>query len=354
MRLLILRSVPVDKDHPGPDRDYLQAFNTRYAERVIGSLRNDISFCSACGPDCSFCRKTRVPDCADDLVAVIDFPAVQSYLLETPGDCVPQDVPDHDVLLAINIHEQVLLEMLRGCEAWGTKGVVVPLEAPDWVSGATRAEAERVCQARGVELAFPKPFCAFDPPAGSFLAEFRDYFRIGMPDVELTVEKGRISEARVKVSAACGATYYIARWLEGKSLEDDLEFEVVGKRLHSYPCTASMEWDDELGETCLHVAGEAHKKILSGIKDVTDEGSGLVMSPLGIMVQKPVPPRENIENIEKAKEEILARLKETGSLTLTEARKLKGTTPAAVSSALLVLKRQGRIRVEDGRVTPAG
>ena len=354
MRLVVLRSVPVDQQHPGLDPAYLQTFNTRYAERVLGNLRNEDSFCSACGPDCHFCRKTRAPRRGDDIVAVFDFPAVLPYLMENPADHVPPGVPEHDVLLAINIHEQILLEMVGRCDEWGTKGVVVPVEAPGWISGAARSEAETTCGRLGIELAFPKPFCAFDPPSGSFLAEFRKHFRIGMPDVHLTVKEGAITEARVDVSAACGATYYIARWLERKGVEDDLEFEVVSKRLHSYPCTASMEWDDELSETCLHIAGEAHKNILSGIKEVSHEGSGMMMSPVGVMVQKPVPPRENIENIEEARAAILEGLEAGGSLTLAEARSLGGKTPAAISSALLMLKQEGRIAVQNGVIRESG
>ena len=226
--------------------------------------------------------------------------------------------------------------------------MVAPIEAPDWISGATRSVAAEICRAKGVELAFPKPFCAFDPPAGTLLAEFRKYFRIGMPEVRLRVESGRIEEARVEVSAACGATWYIARWLEGKGTDDDLEFDVISRRLHSYPCSASMEWDDELNETCLHIAGEAHKRILAGIKKVSPGGSGMVRSPVGIMVRKPVPVRENIRNIEEAGAALLRCLDERQSMTLAEARKLAGSTPAAVSSALLILKREGKIAVEAG------
>jgi len=350
MRLIILRSVPVDRDRHGPDSDYLQTFNTRYAGKVLGNLRNEDSFCSACGPDCHFCRRTRAPRCGNDIAGVFDFPAVLPYLIETPADYVPPQVPEHDVILAIHIHEQILLDILKRSGDWGTRGVVVPIEASDWVSGSARAEAEAICGRAGMELAFPKPFCAFDPPKGSLLAEFRKQFRVGKPDVHLTVEEGRITEARTDVSAACGATYYVARWLEGKGVDDDLEFEVVSKRLHSYPCTASMEWDDELNETCLHIAGEAHKRILSAIKEIPDEGSGMVMSPVGVMVQKPVAARENMENIERARTAILERLRAGGSLTLAEARQLGGKTPAAAGSALLILKQEGAVQVVEGRI----
>ena len=106
-----------------------------------------------------------------------------------------------------------------------------------------------------MEIAFPKPFCGFKPAPGGALAAFRDYFRIGYPEVELAVENGKITKATVIASGACGSTYYIARWLIGRSLEDDLVTEVISKRLHSFPCTATMVTDPETKEPILHIGG---------------------------------------------------------------------------------------------------
>lgn len=261
MKLVVLRSKRIEKPKNG-DIDYLQTFNTRYAEKVIGNLKGGADFCSVCGPDCIFCRKPYNRHYDRDIAGIIDFPAVLPYVLESPSDYVPGDIPAHDVLLVINIHEQILLEVLKICKHWGTKGAVVPLEAPHWISGATKVQANEICEQHDIEISFPKPFCSFKPPGGGALDAFRDEFHIGFPDVDLSVENGKITEAHVHVSAACGATYYIARWLVGRSLKDNLEIEVISKRLHSYPCTASMEWDKELDDTPLHIAGKAHYEML--------------------------------------------------------------------------------------------
>lgn len=347
MKVVILRSTDHD-DSPTRAEDYLQEFDTLYAERVIRNLRDDPGYCSACGPDCSNCRRAQAKSHTEDIAAVIDFPALLPYLLETPADYLPRDVPAHDVLLAIHIHEQILLEVVKCCAKWGTKAVVVPLEAPDWVSGAAKAAAYETCEAQGIDLAFPKPFCSFNPPVGGVLSDFRERFAIGAPDVELAIDQGRIRDARVKVSAACGATYCVGRWLVGRDVNDNLEVEVISKRLHSFPCTASMVWDYEIGDTVMHAAAHAHYDILSPIRESASANADdiMIMSPLGRMVQKPAPARENLENVERAKQFILAELARRTKITFEQLRENRKISPAAINSALIILKKEEEIRTE--------
>lgn len=352
MRLLILRSEGRAAGRR-PEEPYAQQFSGSFAERVIANLIGEEGCCTACGPDCIACRKHYERKFGKHIVGVIALPGVLPYLLENPEAHLPRDVPAHDILLAINVHEQILLEFLKRCGRWGTRGVVAPVEAADWVSGSARAEARKICQAGGVEVAFPKPFCSFDPPAGSLLAEFRRGFHIGKPAVELKVRDARIAEAHVEVSAACGATYYVARWLAGRSLQDDLKYEVVAKRMHSYPCTASMAWDSEIGDTIMHVASQAHYEILASLTKEAAPEPEMVISPLGGPVLKPVPPRENIRNIERAKEAILEDLASGRRVSLRKLGRKRKIPPAAISSALLILKQEGKIRKEGGKIVRA-
>ena len=352
MNLLIIRSGPLAGGRR-TDEAYTQEFRSTYAERVIGNLVDESCFCTACGPECNACRKDYGRHFGRDIAAVIDLPPVLPYLLENAAEHVPDSVPRHDVLLAINVHEQVLLEFVKLCGRWGTRGLIVPLEAPDWVSAAARRQARHVCSQAGVEIDFPKPFCAFDPPAGSLLDRFRRRFCIGKPLVELTIGEGVIDKAHVHVSAACGATYYVARWLVGKCVDDDLRYEVIAKRMHSYPCTASMKWDEELGDTAMHVASQAHYEILTPLAArARDESPEMVASPLGGLIRRPVKPRENIENIERAKEVILGQLACRGAVSLRNLRKNRHITPAAMNSALLLLKQSGKIRTQGDSILP--
>ena len=353
MNVLILRSAKRETQRR-PDDPYAQVFDSAYAARVVGNLIGEKGFCSSCGPDCNACRQPYNRTYAENIAAIIDLPAVLGHLLEDPGRHVPQDIPPHDVLLAIDIHEQIMVEMVRRCAGRPARGVVVPLEAPDSVSGAARAQARRICADRGVEIAFPKPFCDFNPPAGGVLDEFRRRFHIGRPAVELTVKDGRIEKAHVEVSAACGATYYVARWLQGRRVDEDLKYEVVAKRMHSFPCTASMKWDDELGDTVMHVASRAHDEILAPLQGRDDpRGPSMIRSPLGTMVVAPARPGENVENVDRIREAILEALARENTVSLRGLMAKSRVTSAALSSALLGLKREGRIHVQGDSVRKA-
>lgn len=346
MKLLVFRSFG-DADSSG---EYLQEFDTKYAGRVIQHLRGGSGACSACVQDCIGCLSKYHRSCSEDDIAVVDFPAVLPYILENPAEYLPADVPEHDVLLAVHIHEQVLLEVLKVCKGWGTKGVIVPLESPGWISGSARSEAEEICKENGIEIAFPKPFCAFDPEADTFLSEFRDYYHIGRPSVDLTVEDGVVSETNVRVSAACGATYYVARWLEGRKLSDNIEIEVIAKRMSSYPCTASMERDPALdNDTPMHIACQAHDTMLSGHKERVVREDDMIPSPTGGMIYRPAPAKENEDNIDDAKELILDKLKEAGEFQVKDIRDVGQSSPAALNSALLLLKKEGLITIEGGQ-----
>ncbi len=350
MKVLILRSEKTAA-RESPTHPYLQHFSSSYAEKVIGNLTGDDRFCTACGPDCLHCRRGYNRKFGDDIAGVIAFPAALPHLLENPEDHLPRALPQHDIMLAINIHEQILLEILKRCAEAGTRGIVAPMEAPGWVSGSARTEAKTLCRENNIEVSFPEPFCDFDPPSGSTLAEFRERFHIGKPEVALDIRHNRIKDARVEISAPCGATYYVARWLLGKHLDDDLKHEVVSKRLHSYPCTASMKWDDEIGDTPLHVAALAHYEILAQLKKKAQEDRGMMMSPTGQMIPRPAPLQENLKNVETAKAAILETLSDGKAVSLHSLKEKQEITPAALHSALLILKQEGKIRTAGGNIT---
>ncbi len=86
-----------------------------------------------------------------------------------------------------------------------------------------------------------------------FIAEFG----IGRPEVRVEVDRReRITHVDVLRSAPCGSTWFVAKQLEGVEVEDKRElYERISESHHSYPCTASMEKDREIGDTILHKAG---------------------------------------------------------------------------------------------------
>ncbi len=356
MKLVIFRS----RERPGKKKigEYDLEFDTRYAEKVIGNLLNADDFCTSCADECIHCRRPYKRTCKENVADIFDLPSVLPYLLENPGKYMPCDVPRHDVLLVICIHEQILLEVLKRCKEWGTRAVIVPLEAPNWIRGGTITEARQICEKSGIEIAFPKPFCSLDPPAGTILETFRDRFHTGCPEIEIKIKDGKIEKAFVRTSAPCGATYYVARWLIGRSVKDNLKFEVVSKRWHSYPCTASMEWDDEIGNTILHLAGNFHFKVLDSLSGRAErekeKTEARVFVPfLGVTLPKPIPPEESMKHVEDAKMLIINKLTKAGVVTLEELKETHGIMPAALTSAILLLKKEGKIRVDERGVWPA-
>ena len=126
MNIVVLRSVGTGSVPPSEERAYVQQRDTAFAERVLGNLLDRPGYCRACEGDCTGCRRSYEWPFGRSLAAVVDVPADLPYLLESPSDHVPDGMPPHDVLLAVCVHEQVLLEVLRRCPGWGTKAVVVP------------------------------------------------------------------------------------------------------------------------------------------------------------------------------------------------------------------------------------
>ncbi len=259
MRVVVIRSGPGGP--PGLQADYTVTMNTAYAEKVLGFLHG--APCTACGKHCMHCRSRYELDRSGHLAAVYDFPARLPYLLDDPEHYLPDKVPGHDVLLAIGVHEEILLAFARRFSHAG--GIVVPLEGSSWLSPYIRIRIEELAGERNLELSVPKPFCSFDPGSG-LLEEFSTQLRIGKPQVSFRLKEGRIHRAAVTRSAPCGATYYVARRLEGLRADDDL-VHTLDALLSSYPCTAGREVDREFGDSIIHRAVQLQRDLLQPLSE---------------------------------------------------------------------------------------
>ncbi|MFW6107815.1 MAG: hypothetical protein ACOC70_01315, partial [bacterium] len=113
-----------------------------------------------------------------------------------------------------------------------------------------------------------------------------------------------------------------------------------------YPCTASMKWDDELDDTPLHEANRAHDEILEPLGLTVGRQAGTVRSPVGTVIQRPRPVRENAQQIEKAKQIVLEELQPEGVVSLSALRQDGRIPPAALHTALLLLKQAGKIKAK--------
>lgn len=259
MKILFLRSVLNSRTND----PYSLRMNTSYADRVLGHLTDRGGYCSACGDECISCRGKYDLDFSADIAGVLEFPAVLPVIIDEPEGFLPDDVPDHDILIPIAVNEEIVIAFLERFR--GARGIIVPIEASDWISPHGIRQITALCSAGGIEAAFPKPFCSFDPDPGRLpvLYEFKKIFRIGKPQIEFTMAGSRIVDTKVICSAPCGATYYTARWLKGETVEaDGANIErLLEKMISCYPCTAGHMIDSEFNDSIMHQACKIQRRI---------------------------------------------------------------------------------------------
>jgi hypothetical protein len=237
-------------------------YNGEFGARVVGNLINYSGFCISGGEACTQCRNVR-PGIAQNIVSLVEMPDPAS-LGDFIGDVepyLPRDIPAADIALIMNIHPDILFGLLPKLKEAGVKGVVGSSEKPRELPLGQRKQLEELASSLGMEAAFAKPFCALRPdPAKPNIAAFLNEAGIGEPQIEVVVQKSRegkdhILAANVIRSAPCGSTWFVAKKLLGLEPDQPDIRERISEAHHSYPCTASMDRDTELGDTILHKGG---------------------------------------------------------------------------------------------------
>jgi hypothetical protein len=265
MDITILRSSKSQK----PVDNYAVRMNTAYSRRFLGHITDKGTYCSSCGDKCITCRKGYNLDFSESIVEIVEFPSVLPVMLDEPEEYLPESVKKHDILIAISVHEEILLSYIENYSS--ARGIIVPIEEPWWVSPYAQGRLQGLCRSRGIEIAFPKPFCSFDPSDG-VLRDFKKSFKIGKPEIRYEVKKGCIVETEVVCSAPCGATYFVARNLKVRKVDDDI-VNIIDSLLSAYPCTASTEVDREFGDSIIHRAVQIQRYILRGLNLDTTAGT---------------------------------------------------------------------------------
>ncbi len=173
---------------------------------------------------------------------------------------LPEDLPQScDIVLAIGIGSYIHT-LPDIAERMNASGVIVPIEDSDWYQMGTLNQVKRRMEKSGMDIAFPRPFCALEGRGRKSIRKFVNEYGIGKPELDIDVEEGRIADVRVVTTAPCGSTLSVAdrivRAPASFECSDMLELEDrVNKAWHSHPCTADMMKDPILGETILHRAG---------------------------------------------------------------------------------------------------
>jgi hypothetical protein len=242
-----------------------------FAERVIGNLINFKTFCEGCEPTCSECR-AGYGSFVGDIVGIYPVDPPSPSMIEEPKKYIDAlNLTQCDLLLIVAVHHDILASVDLLIESTGAKAVLVPIEDPTWVPPGLRSQVKETLDSLNIESAFPKPFCTLELGSGKLIDEFMIKYRIGRPIHYVDMSDDVISEIGPLRSAPCGCTWYVSQKVRGKSIKDTDELlDTIAKAHHSYPCTASMAKDREVGDALLHVAGHNARIAVCeavGIKD---------------------------------------------------------------------------------------
>lgn len=237
-----------------------------FGERFIANLMNYHNSCpsfGACGIDACVQCKENVYSFSKNIVAAFGMldPATMPQFIEDAEDFLPRQVPEADICVAINIHPDVLAALPEKLAEAGIKALIVPVEEPRWCPPGLAKQLEAKCHELGMEFAAPKPFCILrQDESKPIISRFVREMGLGYPAFDFEVsEKNSMTKfdaVRVIRSQPCGCAWYIGIRLREFQFESMRQlWDRVAEAHHAFPCTGSMEKDNEYGETILHVAG---------------------------------------------------------------------------------------------------
>ncbi len=242
-------------------------------ERFIENLLCAKKFCVSCGEHyCDDCREDYGPF-SQNIVGVYQFDNELPTMIEEPDDFLPKVIPECNVIIALNLHSDILTCIPEFAHSNGVRLVIVPVEIGEIVPKGLELQVSEEFESYGIEYCFPRPFCAMTQnPKYNVLNDFIEFFQIGYPKMEFQIEKNTIVESTLKKTAPCGNTFYICREIvRNKTRVNKKLKEIISKAHHAYPCNASMKEDAVLGDTTLHIAGYIHREaIYSAIMNVNN------------------------------------------------------------------------------------
>jgi hypothetical protein len=237
-------------------------YNGEFGKTLIGNLINFSGFCISCGDACALCKSGKY-SMADDLVSVIEMPDPDALddFIDDVDPYLPKEIPEADIAIVVNVHPDMIFGLLPVLKEKGYRGIIGGSERPQELPLGLRIQLAEEASKIGLESAFAKPFCALRPdPAIPTISAFMEKAHFGEPRIEILTQKSRggketILAANVVRSAPCGSTWYVAKRMTGLETDQEDLRERISEAHHAYPCTASMDKDQELKDTILHKAG---------------------------------------------------------------------------------------------------
>lgn len=210
---------------------------------------------------------------ASNIIGIHEFPSVDDLpeFIDDVSSYIPENIPESDLILAVGTYGDINMVIPEVVKQSGAKSVIVPIYHPQQLPIGLQNEIKSNLN-EDVTIVFPKPFCGLTPIGDEFIDKFCE--TLGKPKFKIEIDgfnddgdncpEGNISSIEVIRGAPCGSTWFIAENIQGTPIKD-AEFE-ANKKLHNFPCSASMVRDNNIGDTILHLASyktkEAIKKAL--------------------------------------------------------------------------------------------
>ncbi len=233
-------------------------YSGEFGKKVVGNLVNSDSFCVSCGDLCDHCREPRA-SFAPLIAGLFELRTDLPDFIEEPLEYIPDNLPLSDLIIAIDLHPDLLMAVPDIAEMTGAKAVIIPVDDSRLVPAGLAEQVKKKLESQGVECECPKPFCSLEITGKPLIDEF---VRLGFGRPLLKIETDPVNEifthVQVLRDAPCGATWFVAKKLKWTDLKDYKE--IISSAHHAYPCTASMEKDAQIGDTILHKAGYIIRK----------------------------------------------------------------------------------------------
>ena len=129
-------------------------FSGAFGQKVINHLRDVEKFCTGC-TDCIECRRQYDLNYSSDIALVWEQPGNLPAMLDDDLAELLPPLPAFlgvQTVLAINLHQDILLSLPELLAQAGVKALVVPLEDPFWLQGGARRQVEQKAKEAGLEI----------------------------------------------------------------------------------------------------------------------------------------------------------------------------------------------------------
>jgi len=246
--------IAASKDTPDLPGYFQVKYGGEFAARkFLPHLKNFKHNPNLCSKICYNFRQKFALDFSEDIAGIMLFPSVLPELIDDAEVYLKEPIPSHDIFIAVGVHPDILIELIKKVADAGCKAIIIPREDPYWLTASLVKRIKGMCEDKGLENAFPRPFCSLSKGKFKTINDFIDQFKIGKPEYSVLIdEKGNVTDVSVQYSSPCGATYHVASGLIGVNKENIVD--TANKMWHTYPCLSSSHMDPEIKDSPMHLA----------------------------------------------------------------------------------------------------